>query len=106
MGLGKLVSYKKPVSYSRLLISGDGTSASGHASLRLTQWSTLTRVLSTHLGPSSTALQSVDILHTYKGLAEIGRIRSDDNQIRVVMQVRIGQTTFLSSKKSLICGTA
>lgn len=34
------------------------------------------------------ALQSLDVLHTYRGLVESGKIRSDENQIRVVMQVR------------------
>lgn len=45
---------------------------------------------------SSTALQSQDLLQTYRGLVELGRIQSDESQIRAVMQVR----------RMIICGFA
>ncbi|KAI0684734.1 hypothetical protein BC835DRAFT_1310420 [Cytidiella melzeri] len=46
------------------------------------------RTLSTSPSGPSTALQSIDLLQSYGGLVELGRITSDDNQIRVVMQLR------------------
>lgn len=39
-------------------------------------------------GPQSLALQNVDLLATYRGLVELGKIQFDENQVRVVMQVR------------------
>lgn len=47
------------------------------------------RGFSTPSSPPSTALQSWDLLQTYRGLVELGKIQSNDNQIRVVMQVRL-----------------
>ncbi|KAI0084879.1 AFG1-like ATPase-domain-containing protein [Irpex rosettiformis] len=67
-----------------------GTLTSRNKSARLVsrhiqQLLALTRGIS---NSSRTALQSIDLLQTYRGLVELGRIRSDDNQVRVVMQLR------------------
>lgn len=50
------------------------------------------RGYSTPSSTPSTALQSLDLLQTYRGLVELGKIQSNDNQIRVVMQVRLLMT--------------
>ena len=38
--------------------------------------------------PSSSNLpQTIDLLHTYRGLVALGKIKYDEEQVRVVMQV-------------------
>ena len=56
-----------------------------------------TRYLHDHIGPRHAAPtpetpslpQTVDLLQTYQGLVALGRIKPDEEQIRVVMQVSI-----------------
>jgi hypothetical protein len=46
------------------------------------------RGLAASSATTETAVQSLDVLQTYRGLVELGKIQYDENQIRVVMQVR------------------
>ena len=47
------------------------------------------RTLSSAANTRAVIPHNVDLLQTYKGLVALGKIKSDDEQIRVVMQVNL-----------------
>jgi hypothetical protein len=47
---------------------------------------------STSQSPSSLVPQEADLLEIYRGLVSLGRIKSDEHQMRVVMEVYLHDT--------------